>query len=94
MLFLGLAVWVLLGIWGLYSLICIAFPLKPFKVRSSAAKSFAGTLIAWVGVLIVLGTVDFAPSPSTEVASVTTMGWPSMISLPREVRSTFASRPT
>ena len=72
MLFLGLAVWVLLGIWGLYSLLCIALPLKPFKARSSAAKSFAGTLIAWVGVFIVMVMVDFSPSPSTEVATVTT----------------------
>ena len=72
MLFLGLAVWVLLGIWGLYSLLCIAFPLKPFKARSSAAKSFAGTLIAWVGVFIVMLMVDFSPSPSTEVATATT----------------------
>ncbi len=72
MLFLVLVVWVLIGIWGLYSLLCIAFPLKPFKARSSAAKSFAGTLIAWVGVFIVLGTADFAPSPSTEAATVTT----------------------
>ena len=71
MLFLSLAVWVLLGIWGLYSLLCIVFPLKPFKARSSAAKSFAGTLAAWVGVMIAIGTADFTPSPSTEAASAT-----------------------
>ena len=46
MFFLVLVVWVLIGIWGLYSLLCIAFPLKPFKARSSAASLVLAVTLA------------------------------------------------
>lgn len=69
MLFLGLIAWAILALWAAYSLLCIVIPIKPFKARGSAAKSLAGTLVAWVGVTIFVAKADFPPVPSTQLAA-------------------------
>ena len=69
MLSLGLIAWAVLALWAAYSLLCIVIPLKPFKARGSAAKSLAGTLVAWVGVTLFVATADFSPVPSAQLAA-------------------------
>ena len=69
MLFFSLIAWAILALWAAYSLLCIVLPLKPFKARGSAAKSLAGTLVAWVGITIYVATADFSPVPSTQLAA-------------------------